>query len=113
MFAVLVNRSLSTAIGNKSLISHHIENLRPRFRLLHLGLLLLQGTLLTQPILRNVLRERVYHGALDYFRYNRLSQFHCDAPAECHFGLHLSFNVPRAKCLIITLHDIALKDDIF
>ena len=69
MFAVLVNRSLSMSIGSKSLISHHIKTLRPRFRLLHLGLLLLQGTLLSQPILRNVLRERVYHGALDCFRY--------------------------------------------
>ena len=69
MFAVLVNRSLSTAVGSHSIISHHIKNIRPRFRLLHLGLLLLQGDIISQPILRNVLREKIYHGALDYFRY--------------------------------------------
>ena len=69
MFAVLVNRSVSTAVGNYSIISHHIKNIRPRFRLLHLGLLLLQGDIISQPILRNVLREKIYHGALDYFRY--------------------------------------------
>lgn len=77
MFAVLVNRSLSTAVGNHSIISHHIKNIRPRFRLLHLGLLLLQGNITSQPILRNVLREKIYHGALDYFRYIVLFLLFC------------------------------------
>eukprot|EP00794_Sanderia_malayensis_P007730 gene7730-8569_t len=67
MFAVLVNRSLRVSVGIDNIICHDISNLRPRFRLLHLGMLLLQENLPRHPVTRHILREKIYHGVLDYF----------------------------------------------
>ena len=61
LYIYMLNDTLSCPI------SHHISCIRTRFRLLHLGLSVLQSVSAIPPIVKNVLRERIYHLALDYF----------------------------------------------
>ncbi|KAL5017409.1 hypothetical protein ScPMuIL_006998 [Solemya velum] len=64
----LLHRSLSISVGKSpGLISKHPAAVGPRFRLLIMGLSLLQGEILPNSTNKSVLRERVYAAALDYF----------------------------------------------
>ena len=64
----MLQRCLPLCVEKKHVLSRHIAALRARFRLLHLGLSMLQGEFLTNSVMKNVLRERIYYNALDYFR---------------------------------------------
>ena len=69
MFVGLLADSLPTEIGKDSTISHNIDWLRTRFRLADLGLMILQESCdVIPPIVKNSLREKIYHCVLDYFR---------------------------------------------
>ncbi|PVD31364.1 hypothetical protein C0Q70_06776 [Pomacea canaliculata] len=64
----LLNKSLSIGVGKTpSLISRHPAAQGARFRLLTMGLSLLQGDVLPNTAAKSVLRERVYAATLDYF----------------------------------------------
>ncbi|KAK7505986.1 hypothetical protein BaRGS_00002708 [Batillaria attramentaria] len=64
----LLNKSLSISVGKTPPpISRHSAALGPRFRLLTMGLSLLQGDVLPNTAAKSVLRERVYAATLDYF----------------------------------------------
>ncbi|KAK2556707.1 Phosphatidylinositol 4-kinase alpha [Acropora cervicornis] len=67
IFASMLQRCLPLSVGRKNSVSRHISTFRARFRLLNLGLSMLQGNFLTNSVLKNVLRERIYCNALDYF----------------------------------------------
>ena len=69
MYVSLLNDSLTCLVGKDSGINHHITYLRTRFRLAQLGLCVLQSSHNIPPIVKNTLREKVYHTVLDYFRY--------------------------------------------
>lgn len=69
MFVGLLSDSLSSSVGKKSSISHDITWLRTRFRLAYLGLLVVQSSsVIIPPIVKNSLREKIYHTVIDYFR---------------------------------------------
>ena len=69
MFVELLTDSLPCAAGKSSKMSHNIQWLRTRFRLLHLGLIVLQESNdAIPPIVSNSVREKIYHCVLDYFR---------------------------------------------
>ncbi|XP_020624721.1 phosphatidylinositol 4-kinase alpha-like [Orbicella faveolata] len=67
IFATMLQRCLPLCVEKRNVLSRHIAALRARFRLLHLGLSMLQGEFLTNSVMKNVLRERIYYNALDYF----------------------------------------------
>ncbi|XP_068676768.1 phosphatidylinositol 4-kinase alpha-like isoform X2 [Montipora foliosa] len=67
IFATMLQRCLPFSVERKNSLSRHISTLRARFRLLNLGLSMLQGNFLTNAVVKNVLRERIYCNALDYF----------------------------------------------
>jgi len=69
MFVGLLTDSLSCELGKENKISHNIDWVRTRFRLVDLGLTILQESCdVIPPIVRNSLREKIYHCVLDYFR---------------------------------------------
>ncbi|XP_055863268.1 phosphatidylinositol 4-kinase alpha-like isoform X4 [Biomphalaria glabrata] len=68
IFLTLLNKSLSVTVGKRpSIISRHTAAIGPRFRLLSMGLSLLQGDILPNTPSKTVLRERVYAATLDFF----------------------------------------------
>nr|XP_006818688.1 PREDICTED: phosphatidylinositol 4-kinase alpha-like [Saccoglossus kowalevskii] len=68
MFAILLHHSLSLNVGcQPSHMSRHIAAVDTRYRLLTMGMSMLQGDVLPQSTKKNVLRERVYSAAFDYF----------------------------------------------
>ncbi|XP_023247195.1 phosphatidylinositol 4-kinase alpha isoform X2 [Copidosoma floridanum] len=70
MVALLLHRSLPMNVGannEEPQLSRHVAAVGARFKLLSLGLLLLQGDTLPRSLSKNVLRERVYCNCLDYF----------------------------------------------
>uniref|UniRef100_T1J2J9 Thymidine kinase, cytosolic n=1 Tax=Strigamia maritima TaxID=126957 RepID=T1J2J9_STRMM len=68
IFANMLHRSLSMSVGSKENYKcRNIAAIGPRFRLLSCGLSLLQGDILPRTLSKNVLRERIYLGTLDYF----------------------------------------------
>nr|XP_058953334.1 phosphatidylinositol 4-kinase alpha-like [Pocillopora verrucosa] len=67
IFVTMLQRCLPLSVQRKNFVSRHIAALRARFRLLHLGLSILQGDFLSNSVMKNVLRERIYCNALDYF----------------------------------------------
>ena len=79
MFSHMLQRTLDIAVGRKRLGRHghrdkmlptmnrHITTVGTRFRLLICGMSLLQGDTLTKSIAKNILRQRIYSVALDYF----------------------------------------------
>jgi len=66
MYVSMLNHSLTSHVGKKSIICHNINVLHTRFQLAYLGLLLLQSNHDVPPIVKNSLREKVYHTILDY-----------------------------------------------
>ncbi|XP_059147060.1 phosphatidylinositol 4-kinase alpha-like [Physella acuta] len=68
IFLTLLNKSLSVTVGKRpSIISRHTAAIGPRYRLLSMGLSLLQGDILPNTPAKTVLRERVYSATLDFF----------------------------------------------
>jgi len=68
MFVGLLTDSLPCALGKDSKLSHNIVWMRTRFRLVDLGLTILQESSdVIPPIVRSSLREKIYHSVLDYF----------------------------------------------
>ncbi|QQP57676.1 Uncharacterized protein FKW44_002744 [Caligus rogercresseyi] len=68
MFTLMLQRSLAIKVGSsESLMTRHCSTAGTRFRLLTCGMSLLQGDVLPKSLAKNVLRQRIYSVALDYF----------------------------------------------
>lgn len=65
MFALLLHRCLPMDINNRQ--NRSVSTVGCRFKLLQCGLSLLQGNTLPKSLSRNILRERIYSHALEYF----------------------------------------------
>lgn len=65
MFSVLLHRCLPMEINSKQ--NKSVMTVGCRFKLLQCGLSLLQGNTLPKSLSRNILRERIYSHALEYF----------------------------------------------
>ena len=70
IFVSLLHKSLPITVGKcNGIISHHISAAGARFKILAMGLSLLQGDVTPSSMAKSALRERVYATALDYFSY--------------------------------------------
>ncbi|KAM7348854.1 phosphatidylinositol 4-kinase III alpha isoform 1-T1 [Cochliomyia hominivorax] len=65
MFCFLLHRCLPIAKNSKQ--NRQVATIGCRFKLLQCGLSLLQGNTIPKSLARNILRERIYSNALDYF----------------------------------------------
>lgn len=65
MFCLLLHRCLPITKTSKQ--NRQVSSVGCRFKLLQCGLSLLQGNTVPKSLARNILRERIYSNALDYF----------------------------------------------
>ncbi|KAK2176702.1 hypothetical protein NP493_644g02033 [Ridgeia piscesae] len=68
VFVSMLQKSLTVNVGKPhNIMSRHVTAVGTRFRLLSMGMSLLQGDVLPNTTAKSVLRERIYSTTLDYF----------------------------------------------
>lgn len=70
MFCILLHRCLP--LQKNITQNRNVVTVGCRFKLLQCGLSLLQGNTIPKSLSKNILRERIYHHALDYFCSNQM-----------------------------------------
>ena len=70
LFASLLHQSLAHNVQGEQKMSRHLSAVSARFRLLRMGLNLIQADALHSGIAKALLRKKIYFAALDYFQYD-------------------------------------------
>ncbi|EDV25664.1 uncharacterized protein TRIADDRAFT_55997 [Trichoplax adhaerens] len=68
LFATLLHQSLPHAVQSEEKVCRHLSAASARFRLLRMGLNLIQTDALPSGIAKALLRKKIYFAALDYFQ---------------------------------------------